>query len=324
MIRSITTNCLLLLGFATLTAQTTSTFEDFNLPVDTFLNGSEGSGGFALDNAFLPNSYDQEYDSWGGWSISTTTDTQTPGFMNQYSAIPGSGYDGSDAYAVSYHFSHNTLELTGPAAGCVVEGCYITNGTYPYLSMLNGDGFAKKFGGETGDDPDFYLLTIKKYLNGELSTDSVDFYLADYRFEDNNQDYIVDEWTYLDLSVLGNADSLAFFLSSSDTNQFGINTPSYFCIDNLTTSDMVTSTTEVQPLISLMVFPNPAKDRLTIDWEDSQPAQFALLDSNGRRLRQFWVTSGQTQLNVQGLARGSYFLQRIDQLGWQAVRVVKN
>jgi hypothetical protein len=36
-------------------------------------------------------------------------------------------------------------------AGRQVEGLYITNGTYPYLSMRDGDGFAKKFGGASGD-----------------------------------------------------------------------------------------------------------------------------------------------------------------------------
>lgn len=74
--------------------------------------------------------------------------------------------------------------------------------------MLEGDGFVKKFGGEFGDDFDFFFLIIKKYFGGELSIDSVNFYLVDYWFEDNSQDYIVEEWIYVDLSIFGNVDSL--------------------------------------------------------------------------------------------------------------------
>ena len=42
--------------------------------------------------------------------------------------------------------------------------------------------------------------------------------LADYRFEDNSQDYIVDTWEFIDVSAtsLNAADTIAFVLSSSD------------------------------------------------------------------------------------------------------------
>jgi hypothetical protein len=62
----------------------------------------------------------------------------------------------------------------------------------------------------------------------------VHFYLADYRFEDNAEDYIVKTWEWFDLSSLGRADSLMCTLGSSDTGMFGMNTPAYFCVDNLT------------------------------------------------------------------------------------------
>ena len=64
--------------------------------------------------------------------------------------------------------------------GKVIDGMYVTNGTYAYLSMLNGDAYAKKFGGVSGNDPDWFKLTIRKWYNGILANDSVTFYLADY------------------------------------------------------------------------------------------------------------------------------------------------
>ena len=48
-----------------------------------------------------------------------------------------------------------------------------------------------------------------------------------------SQPYVISQWTTVDLSPLGNAASLQFTLASSDTGAFGINTPTYFALDNL-------------------------------------------------------------------------------------------
>ena len=61
----------------------------------------------------------------------------------------------------------------------------------------------------------------------------MDFYLADYRFADNGLDYIVDDWSWVDLTSLGAVDKLQFGLSSTDNGFFGMNTPAYFAMDNM-------------------------------------------------------------------------------------------
>ena len=45
-----------------------------------------------------------------------------------------------------------------------MSGAYFTNTTYTALSMLNGDGFAKQFGGASGTDADWYNITIEGLL----------------------------------------------------------------------------------------------------------------------------------------------------------------
>ncbi|MBM4092135.1 MAG: DUF4465 domain-containing protein, partial [Planctomycetes bacterium] len=112
-------------------------------------------------------------------------------------------------------------------------GAYFTNTTYAALSMRDGDSFSKKFGGELGSDPDWFLLKISGLNAGGGVTGTVDFYLADYRFADNRQDFIVDTWTWVDLSSLGEVSSLKFDLSSSDTGDWGMNTPAFFAMDDL-------------------------------------------------------------------------------------------
>ena len=98
----------------------------------------------------------------------------------------------------------------------------LTNTTYTALSMRDGDSFAKKFGGGTGNDPDFFLLNIQGRDASDAITGIVPFYLADYRFSNNALDYIVSQWTTVDLSSLPvNTTALTFELTSSDVGPSG-------------------------------------------------------------------------------------------------------
>lgn len=220
-------------------SQTVSTFENLTLATDTFWDGSDLTGGFNSGNSYFPNNYNTIFFSWSGFTYSNKKDSVTPGYGNQYSAAPASGYNGSSNYAVADDYGNAKVLLTGSAAGKLVNGFYITNNTYAYLSMRDGDAFSKKFGGATGADTDWFKLTAQGWLNGTLKNTTVEFYLADFRSSDSTQDYIVKDWSWVNLQPLGNVDSLQFFLSSSDTGQWGMNTPAYFCIDNFTTSDVV-------------------------------------------------------------------------------------
>lgn len=316
---------LLLIFFAAFaSAQTVVNFDDVNLPPESFLNGEDGNGGFTFGDIFLPNDYNPNFSSWSGWAISNTTDTMTPGFANQYSAIPGTGANGSPNYAVSYDFGLNDMIFMGDAAGAVVPGMYITNSTYAYLSMRDGDAFAKRFGGVTGDDPDFFLLTIKAFSGGNLSADSVDFYLADYRFTDNSQDYIVDEWTWVDLSSLGAADSLSFTLSSSDVGQFGMNTPAYFCVDDVFAADPMSNTTQVNVADLMRIYPNPTADYIQIAHTTNESMHCAIFDIAGRLMHQQTIHENNTLINLQHLPAGNYVVKLTGEDVYSAKTVIKN
>lgn len=208
------------------------TFEDQLSSPGTFNNNAGASGAFATGGVSFSNNYvpDPQYPSWSGFAMSNTTDTTTPGFGNQYSAFPGSGADGSASYAVSFSNAAVKFNTIQNFAGF---GASITNTTYAALSMRDGDGFAKKFGGVSGDDQDFFKLTLSGYASSAATGTLLDFYLADFRSTDNSQDYIVNSWKFVDFSALGAVDEIRFSYASSDIGQFGINTPTYFAIDNL-------------------------------------------------------------------------------------------
>ncbi len=217
-------------------------FENLSLSQNSYWNGSDGAGMFTSGDAVFMNGYDSQYKSWDGWAYSNMTDTTTPGHTNQFSAVTGSGVHGSANYGVAYNAgSYGTASppnlsfgaVTGNDYDKVISGAFFTNTTYAYLSMLNGDSFAKKFGGTTGNDPDWFKLSIKGITAAGTYTDPIDFYLADYRFSDNSKDYIVNQWTWVDLSGLGKVAGLEFNLSSSDNNSYGMLTPAYFAMDDL-------------------------------------------------------------------------------------------
>lgn len=210
-------------------ATTVADFDDLTLGAESFWNGSDLSGGFSSGSASFNNSYIEAWASWSGFAYSNITDTVAEGFSSQYNAIAGSGQSVSN-YGVG--FTGITPVMTLDSAQ-EVGGLYLTNNNYAYYSMLKGDAFAKKFGGAGGSEPDWFRLTITGKDQSGGSTGSVEFYLADFRFADDSQDYIVNEWTFIDLSTLGVVKGIEFALDSSDVGDFGMNTPAYFVIDTV-------------------------------------------------------------------------------------------
>ena len=231
-----------LLAYASLSYAVTLTidFEELPLESEDFYNGSDLAGGFQSYGIEFNNLYTEFGGGccWNGWAYSRTTDTTTPGPSNEYSAYTGIGAEGSLQYGVAFNgFDAGggiIPEITLPA-GAEPTSVKVTNTTYAALSMLQGDGFAKAFGGPTGNDPDWFLLNVEGRDASETIVGNVSIYLADYRPADPNDDYILDQWVDFDLSSLAGlgVQTLAFRLTSTDNGSFGMNTPAYVAIDDL-------------------------------------------------------------------------------------------
>ena len=127
-----------MLFITALNAQQEAGFENFNMKAGLFKNGSDGAGGFTSGGFRFLNSYLPEWYSWSGFAVSAVTDNQLKGWENQYCAIPGRGALNTSSYAVSYVFDKSVVEFPET----VVTGFYVTNNTYAYWSMKEGnDGF---------------------------------------------------------------------------------------------------------------------------------------------------------------------------------------
>ena len=217
------------------TAQTVATFENITLTPASYWVGSSPNDEFVDGEATFPSKWDTAWSYWSdGWAVSNLTDSTTAGYTNMYSATTAIGVNGSSNYTIGKH--NSIIHLTGTSTSAPLNGMFLTNTTYAAISMRDGDFFAKKFGGSTGNDPDYFVATIWGYTGGFPTADSVNFYLADYRDSDNSQDYIITDWTWVDLSPLGIVDSVLFTLDGSDVGTWGLNTPAFYAMDNFNDS----------------------------------------------------------------------------------------
>lgn len=197
-------------------------------------DGWDLNGGFTSNGVFFSNSYNMTYHDWSGWAYSDVDDPTTTGpspfttdYDHQFAAITGTAPGGAGNYAIEA----GTGGAINLPAGTSPVSFEVTNSTYSYLSMTLGDGFGKKF--TTGD---FFELKIYGYsgLNGTgTKVGEVDFYLADYT---SASSLPVNVWTLVNLTPLAGSRSLTFDYASSDVGMFGINTPEYFAMDDLTLS----------------------------------------------------------------------------------------
>lgn len=244
---------------------TLATFEELPLETDSAWRGDETEGGlsyFSSGGAVFNNYFDTQWSSWSGFAYSNQTDTSATGLEGQFVAIPGGGKN-SDTYAVSFVSNFYGPEgepaVTLPGEQ-VVPGAYFTNNAYAYDSMRNGDQFAKQF-----TEDDWFKLTITGKDAAGAETGTVELLLAD------GTD-ILDEWAWQDLSGLGAVQTLEFSLSSSDVGDFGMNTPAYFCMDNLGATEPRTRSIELSAgwnQISLNVQPEAPIHLLLTAIEDA-------------------------------------------------------
>jgi hypothetical protein len=309
-------------------SQTVSNFENNVLSSNTYWNGSDLSGGFSSGNAFFVNRFDTAYGgSWSGFVYSDMADDSTAGISNQYSAITGKGVNNSINYGLFYYSTYTLPSRLKLFSRDTVLGFYITNSTWAALSMLNGDVFSKKFGGSSGNDPDWFKLSVTGYVNGNSINDTVDYFLADYRFINNSQDYILNSWAWVNLTSLGMVDSLEFKLSSSDTGAYGMNTPAYFCIDNFITRSNYFSLQEtgLDPE-DIMVYPNPATEDVFIKLRNNlnNKIKIELFDLNGTIIFSSVPScNSEFAIKLDFPEKGFYFLKISDNKNYILRKIVK-
>jgi hypothetical protein len=307
-----------------ISAQLVADFENFTLTSESFNNGSAGAGSFIDEQMEFANFYDAGWSSWNGFSISNITDNTTAGWGNQYSAFPGSGMN-SNNYAIFYPDGEFGFINQNTEMGSSIDSFFITNTTYAAISMRDGDDFAKQFGssldangmddGTNGED--FFKVWIIAEGFNSSNKDSIEFYLADYRFADNSLDYIIDDWVKVDLTPFAfNIKTISFRFESSDNGAFGMNTPSFLAIDNVY-HYAAAGISEKENIFE--VYPNPVISVLNVKGSEGEIRVFNL---KGELLT---VSEHilETKLDFSDFDSGVYFIEMHHENGVSVQKIIK-
>ena len=176
---------------------------------------------------------DAVYKSWKGFCPVNSKDNADHSgddwIKYQWGSITGGGANSQEYMLACWDVSEPTDKV--PERVCCGVGSYfanafepqavyITNSAYGYYAMKNGTAFNRAF---TAND--WCKITIIG-LNGTQESGRTEVYLA----KGND---ILNTWTPVDLRPLGKCSVIYFQMSSSDTGQWGMNNPAYFCLDNL-------------------------------------------------------------------------------------------
>ena len=171
-------------------------------------------------------------------------------YLNQasvYSGTSGSkngGYGGSNNFAVMFGYVdfYNSTYATRPkidftSGSGVVNGTYVCLSSYTYGVIQNGNTFGSGVATPLKDvaNGKGYLKLQAYGFNGSTATNGglpIEIYLARY----NNHLPVVapvTSWTYFDLSALGTVTRVEFNFEGNDSGTYGLNTPAYVCMDNV-------------------------------------------------------------------------------------------
>jgi len=221
-------------------------FEDLTVPATGFFNGDPGgmptdqswavstpwvSGSVSFSNAAGRDvgsygDYQFNYTYWSGFAYSNVVNATDASFANQYAAKPGGGFGGEGTtYAVAYG-DGAAIVLPAPTT---VAGFQIANTTYAYgvMAFPDPNNFSTPLASGTG----WFAVTATGKLAGDTTSTAM-FHLADLRGASPSG--ILAGWAWFDLADLGTVDSIEFTFDGSDKGIFGLNTPAYFAMDNLT------------------------------------------------------------------------------------------
>ena len=262
----------------------------------------------------------EEYKTWWGFTASNSTDNkyQSNTLTYQYSNMALGGIVLDEAGSIKlnefgapetskdmpYLVGFCDTSMFGPAKITISQnkvyemvGAYINLNSYTYYSILYGAYPARAF--TQGD----YLALKITGVDSEDNEKSVEIKLASV---ENGCLSACTGWMYVDLKELGVVEELKFAITGSDIGTYGLNTPSYFCLDKLAVREVQNTSVITQNHVSKnkIVYDNKTKI-INLDKED-----FAMVyDSQGRVIM---TSSNKRSFSVEHLCGGVYVVKTSD------------
>ena len=292
-------------------------FENLQLPDNTYWCGELdeededmgfstswfSSGAFDFNNFYWP-----DYDTWAFFAYSSRTEkTFKTVADDQCNSITGAGAGGSKIYGVAFpasYMGHTVMEVNEGETAAVIPGMEVVNTAWVVDCILNGDGFEGPF--KTGD---WFKLILTGYNDDEV-TATEEYYLADFRSENEADHYYIDDWTWIDLSGLGEVTSVRFSIDSSKANSYGVTTPTYVCIDNVGKAKDSSSVNTVEnPGFSLSYI---SSSRHVVVNGVAGCAGYHVTDISGTVVKKGQLGAGCGFIDLSALAKGIYMITVYD------------
>ena len=305
------------------------TFDDENYPYLVFspfkfahLNGGDSWGGTYWDSFTLskngstarPGGYLDQWGCMAGGGIRTTEDGNLlVGRENRILTDP------EIPYLVAYWSSfmefpgnHNLSLAFDDEYLYEPVGFYIAN--HPQAYYYNIDGGIK-------EDGDYFKLIIGGVdAEGNDMEAKVEHYLA---WMEDGKLVQPQNWEWVDLSPLGAVKELYFTMESTDNSSWGINTPTYFCMDKLQVRRTIDTAINVIELKSATkVYPTVFEDYLTVESE-TEIRQIQLCDLAGKVLYTANISDRRHTVSTETLRKGVYLLKLNDGRSFNVHKIIK-
>ena len=185
-----------------------------------------------------------ETGEWGKWYMGFTLCNNSEADKSKpESNIAGGARAGKDKpYLIAYWGDYNDYTTGAEVRTCDIlfptDGKYEPKSVY-VCNMANVVDILKN--GQEGayvnarafKDGDYFLLKVcgLNEKKEKLAGSAVEYYLADFR---DGKTFINEDWAKIDLTGLGACSGLTFVMETTDTNEYGNVTPTYFALDGLT------------------------------------------------------------------------------------------
>lgn len=265
------------------------------------------SGGLVFPGVAV-ESYGYEFDF--GWGLSNITDVETAtatensgtGYNNNYYASASlSGLEGEGkTYLQGYYSSYNTEEHL--AVSKQDGNTFYPKGVYVCQSMAS-------YNYPTTDplESGWFKVVATGYDESGAVTGTSELYLIDFRTDTEGK--VLgnrDDWRFLDLASLGQVSKVKFTLESNYVGEYGINIPTYLCIDNFVYSnDNKNAIAEVNDNnLNINIYPNPATEYVTIS--NVKDCMVRVTDLQGRMVYSNKADNDTIQIN--NLTSGTYIV----------------
>ena len=127
----------------------------------------------------------------------------------------------------------------------------------------------------------------------------------------------------MELSSLGEIDTLLFSIASSDVGDYGINTPTYFNIDNIYVAPNITQIETVNNSQSIKVYPNPTSDKLWIESPAAEKLNVRIYNLSGSLVYNNPDHFSSNAIALSEFSNGTYILKIGTELENNVVKIIK-